>query len=69
MRGRRISIQYALLTFCVEAVHHTFHDIEAVLDAEVDKVRVEDNVKGRTKLRVVAQKERTRCARSAHASH
>lgn len=47
--------------FCVQTVHHWLYDVEFVFDREVDEVCVDDDVKGRAELGVVAEEERTRC--------
>lgn len=47
--------------FGVQTVHHRLHDVEFVFDREVDEVRVDDDVVGRTQLRVVVEEQSARC--------
>ena len=55
-----------MLTLGVEAAHHALKDVEFVLNSKIDEVGVDENVVGRTELRVVAKKQSRRYLRPAH---
>lgn len=45
------------LTLSQEAVHHGFHDVQLLLDAEVDKVGIEDDEVGWSKRAIVCEEK------------
>ena len=44
-----------LLTFCVQTVHHAADKLELILEAEVDKVRVDEHAVRRHKRGILGQ--------------
>ena len=53
-----------VLTFSIETVHHSLHDIYFVLDGEVDEVGIDEDVVGWTEIGVVLEEQRRRGLRS-----
>ncbi len=47
-------------TFCVQAVHHPADELQLVLQAKVDKVRVNEDLVRRCESCVVCEEERGR---------
>lgn len=45
------------ITFCAEAVHHAFYDVQLVLDGEVDEIGVNQDEIGRPQLVIVLEKQ------------
>lgn len=46
-----------MLTFCVKTVHHALHDIQLVLNGEVDEVGVNENVVRWSQLCVILEEQ------------
>lgn len=46
--------------FGVEAIHHAGDDVQLVLNAEIDEIRVDDYVKRRPELRIVLEEQGAR---------
>ena len=46
-----------LLTFCIETVHHALHNVQLVLNGEVDEVGVNQNVVGWSQLCVILEEQ------------
>lgn len=46
-----------LLTFSIETVHHSLDYIQLVLDGEVYEIGVDDDVKRRSQLGVISEKQ------------
>jgi len=51
------AVGYVGYALGVQAVHHSLHNVQLVLDAEVDEVRVQDDVIRRTQLGVVLEEQ------------
>jgi hypothetical protein len=63
-RGKKIVSGHSILwiclrklTFCIQAIHHTAHQLQFVLKTKVDKICIDKNAVWRNKCGVVCEKQ------------